>query len=114
MDLTKDNIVITQDGDVFIPIIGCKDIKSRTPQAKQLKQQIVDDHEKARKLDFMLQASKQKIPDRWDIIIQNQKLRELIEKKREEIIKNPEKHEEFCSVELQALLYELLKESKNE
>jgi len=41
--LTKDNIIITQDGDVFIPIIGHKDIKSRTPQAKQLKQQILND-----------------------------------------------------------------------
>jgi len=57
--LTPDNIVITQDGDVFIPIIGCKDAKSRLPKAKQLKQQILKSQEMEERLKKRLEKEKE-------------------------------------------------------
>lgn len=93
MELTKDNVVITSDGDIFIPVIGFRDIKSRLPQGKELKQQIVDDCEKARKYEEHMndQHSCGTMDIQWEHVTQNQKLCELIEKREKECRTNSNK-----------------------
>jgi len=126
MELTKDNVVITSDGDIFIPVIGFRDIISRLPKGKELKQQIVDDYEKARKFDEMAEfngkgtsVSKKEIDNDplrifdhegievTDEFYQNQKLRELIEK-RIEALKSFTREDQICRIieDLQKLLEE--------
>jgi len=111
MELTKDNVVITSDGDIFIPVIGFRDIKSRLPQGKELKQQIVDDYEKSRKWDE-LQSRYAHID--FGLWLQDTKLRELVERQKtntEAILRDASPNKE----ELQRLLNlfdYLLKESE--